>query len=86
MLELVYRMRLKRIAFGIAGSSPASRTKLESIYMTEELELSFQQAAKPMLEWLNKNTDPHATVIINSTNAELMQGIISFVTFDFVKD
>jgi len=47
---------------------------------------SFQEAAKPLIKWLNDNCHPHHTVIVTTTNAELNEGQLSFNTIEFLKD
>jgi len=43
-------------------------------------------AARPLMKYLSENHNPHTTVIVTSTNAELVGGIMSFVTEDYIKD
>ena len=38
------------------------------------------------MEWLSNNCHPHTAVIIDVTNAELVEGIATVVTKEFVKD
>ncbi len=35
----------------------------------------FRQAALPLMEWLRDNMHPHATVIVDSERAELVEGL-----------
>ncbi|WP_447885237.1 hypothetical protein [Serratia fonticola] len=46
----------------------------------------FEEAAKPLIKWLAENVHPHHTVIVTSTNAELLEGSMSFPTDEFLKD
>jgi hypothetical protein len=46
----------------------------------------FRDAAKPLIEWLNQNCHPHTKVIVDQTQAELVEGQISFVTHDYLRD
>ncbi|OKP31710.1 hypothetical protein BSQ40_00355 [Serratia fonticola] len=50
------------------------------------LRVSFEEAAKPLIKWLAENVHPHHTVIVTSTNAELLEGSMSFPTDEFLKD
>jgi hypothetical protein len=47
---------------------------------------SFEAAAKPLIQWLNENANPHASVIVDCTSAELLTGEISVYTKEFLKD
>lgn len=42
--------------------------------VTEEQQESFKQAALPLIKWLCENVHPHHSVIVTSTNAELLKG------------
>ncbi|HDS6010962.1 TPA: hypothetical protein QHX00_001021 [Klebsiella variicola] len=48
--------------------------------------ISFEEAAKPLIKWLNENANPHASVIVDATNATLFIGEISIQTEEFIKD
>lgn len=52
----------------------------------EEKQLSFEEAAKPLIKWLAENADPHHTVIVTSTGAGLLSGEWAFPTEEFLKD
>ena len=47
---------------------------------------SFELACEPLIKWLNDNANPHSTVIVNSTSAELLSGEMNYNTDKFVKD
>ena len=47
---------------------------------------SFEAASKPLIKWLNENANPHASVIVDCTQAVLLTGEISFITKEFLKD
>ncbi|MCE1976310.1 hypothetical protein LWT56_16670 [Enterobacter roggenkampii] len=47
---------------------------------------TFKAASKPLIQWLNENANPHASVIVDCTGAELLTGEISFNTKEFLKD
>lgn len=42
--------------------------------MTDEQRKSFEEAARPLIKWLCENVHPHHSVIVTSTNAELLEG------------
>lgn len=47
---------------------------------------SFEEVVKPVIKWLNENANPHASVIVDVTNATLLTGEIGFRTEEFIKD
>lgn len=47
---------------------------------------SFEEVVKPVIKWLNENSNPHATIIINSMSAELFSGEIGIQTEEYLKD
>ncbi|OUR39022.1 hypothetical protein B9J96_04470 [Enterobacter roggenkampii] len=47
---------------------------------------TFKAASKPLIQWLNENANPHASVIVDCTGAELLVGEIAFNTKEFLKD
>lgn len=54
--------------------------------MTGEKELSFENAVKPLIKWLNDNENPHAVVIVEVDKAVLYSGKQSTVTDEFIRD
>lgn len=54
---------------------------------TSETEAEFETAARPMIEWLNKNCHPHVKVIITTTDAELVEGQLhTGQIYDYITD
>lgn len=47
---------------------------------TEEQRAEFRALTEPVIEGLNKNTDPHCSVIISTVHAELLSGEIAYST------
>lgn len=47
---------------------------------------TFEEAAKPLIQWLNENANPHASVIADCTSAVLFTGEIAVNTKEFLKD
>ncbi|QHP80659.1 hypothetical protein EO763_12355 [Pectobacterium odoriferum] len=47
---------------------------------------TFEEAAKPLIKWLNENANPHAYVIVDVTTATLLAAEIEFPTQEFLKD
>jgi hypothetical protein len=52
----------------------------------QENDLSFEQVVKPVMAWLAKNKHPHMSIIIDSTRAELVEGVECVATDEFVQD
>jgi len=46
----------------------------------------FEQLAKTLIKFLNDNHNPHTTIIITPTSAEIVEGLKSFTTEEFLKD
>jgi len=54
--------------------------------LTEEQRESFESVARPMIAWLNEHCYPHVSVITDCTKAELLEGVNSFNTDDYIRD
>lgn len=52
--------------------------------MTKQQRASFESACKPLIKWLNVNTNPYSTVVVTTTGAELLSPENRFVCKDFV--
>lgn len=52
----------------------------------EQPKQTFQQAAEPLMKYLAENHHPHCTAIVSSAYAELMEGIESHSTDEFLND
>jgi len=50
------------------------QTKIQSLSGQER----FEKAVKPLMDFLMEDYHPHVTVIVTSTTAELMEGLIIF--------
>ena len=46
----------------------------------------FEEAAKPLMKFLNERGNPHVTAIVDTTNAEFLESSARFKTTEFVKD
>ncbi len=46
----------------------------------------FEQVSRLLIKFLNNNCHPHVTVVVNTTRAELSEGICTFVTDAYLKD
>ncbi|HAH0724996.1 TPA: hypothetical protein GFZ53_15955 [Escherichia coli] len=47
---------------------------------------SFEDVVKPVIKWLNENANPHTSVNIDATSAQLITGEIGIHTEEFIKD
>ncbi|HFT4686883.1 TPA: hypothetical protein ACHWAH_005490 [Klebsiella pneumoniae] len=47
---------------------------------------SFEDVVKPVIKWLNENANPHTSVNIDATSAQLLTGEISIHMEEFIKD
>lgn len=47
---------------------------------------TFKAASKPLIQWLNENANPHASVIVDCASAVLFTGEIAVNTKEFLKD
>lgn len=45
--------------------------------ITEEQHSQLEKVVRPAIEWLNENCNPHTSIIVDNTNAELVEGIAS---------
>lgn len=46
----------------------------------------FEDAARPLVQWLAENCHPHTTAVVTSTNAELLVSVEGFETAEYLKD
>jgi len=56
--------------------------------LTEEQIEEFNEKVKPLMKYLSNNKvfHPHITITINSTKAELVEGVIGFTSHEFIED
>lgn len=54
--------------------------------ITKEQSEQLLEAAKPLIQWLNDNGHPHTTAIVTTTDVEVMEGIATMRTTEFIKD
>lgn len=56
------------------------KTKVLGDYKSESLSESerFEKAVKPLMEFLLENHHPHVSVIVTSTTAELVEGLMTY--------
>lgn len=44
------------------------------------------EAAKPLIKWLNDNCHPHTKIIVEADSAELVEGVASVKTDEYILD
>jgi len=54
--------------------------------MTKDKQLEFEKLSKPLIKWLNDNTNPHNKIIIDCSSAEIVSGEFAFQTDEFILD
>lgn len=54
--------------------------------LSKEKISEFEIISRPLIKWLNENCHPHVNVILCTNRAELMEGICSFITNDYIAD
>lgn len=54
--------------------------------LTEEKRNELLEAAKPLMKFLAENFHPHAAILLNSNSAELLEGVCTVGTDEFLKD
>lgn len=47
---------------------------------------TFEETVKPVMKWLAENRHPHTKIILESNCAELLEGVESVVTNEFLVD
>lgn len=60
--------------------------KGKRMIITKEQREKFEDAAKPLIKWLNENCHPHVTVLVEPTGAELVEGVAAIVCEEFLRD
>ena len=54
--------------------------------LTKEQIENMKKASEPLMKWLNEEGHPHMTAIVTTTDCEIMEGLATHKTFEFVKD
>jgi hypothetical protein len=52
--------------------------------LNEKQRQEFEEVVKPVIKWLNNNCNPHNTIIIDNTNAELVDGVYTEHTEEYL--
>jgi len=54
--------------------------------ITKEQYKEMLDAAKPLIKWLNENCHPHCCAHVDQSTVELLEGVASAGTTEFIKD
>jgi hypothetical protein len=46
----------------------------------------FEEAVRPLMKWLAENKNPHTRVIVESSTAEVVEGVEVFNTDEYIVD
>ena len=58
----------------------------ENNMLSKEQITEFETLAKPLIKWLNDNTNPHASILIDCDSAQLNYGECIIHTEEFIND
>lgn len=72
-----------RFGFTILINYMGMGTKMQ---LTKEQKEEFENAAKPLIKFLNDRCHPHTIVQVDQVSAELLESQVTFITQEFVKD
>lgn len=53
---------------------------------TQQEEDEMLERAKPLMKWMAENMHPHAKAIVDSSHIEIVEGVVTAQTFEFVYD
>ena len=54
--------------------------------MSEDKRKEFERLSRELIEFLNNNYHPHTTIIVTSTSAELVEGLMAIHTYDYIEN
>jgi len=54
--------------------------------LNEQQLKEFEAAARPLIEWLNKNCHPHVVAIVEPGRVKLTEGVCSILINDYIPD
>ncbi len=54
--------------------------------LTKEQIEQFEEAAKPLVKFMNELPHPHFTAVVSNTHAEISEGQATVIIDEFVKD
>jgi hypothetical protein len=71
---------------GVVHGPPPTFERRLTMVITEQQRQQFEGLVHPLIEWLNNNCHPHVTVVVDSTSAELLEGLCSVKTTLYLRD
>lgn len=80
------------ISFGLKEGGKIPKVTIEWVDASEadpenfEAPKTFEAVVKPVMEWMAKNKHPHMSIVIDSINAELLEGVEGVHTEEFLQD
>jgi len=54
--------------------------------ITKEQQQEMLEAAKPLMKWMNENCHPHCKMIVGQMHMELLEGVATNKTEEFMTD
>jgi hypothetical protein len=66
--------------------SKLTQEEHQQIVKRKQLIDDFKTMADPLIQFLNDNFNPHATIIIDCNSAEVLTGEIAYHNKEFIKD
>lgn len=54
--------------------------------MTDEQYEEFVKVTRPLIKYMAENHHPHTKLIVESTRAELVEGVMNFPTTEYLRD
>ena len=54
--------------------------------VTPEQQKEFEKLARPLIQFINNNFNPHTEIVIDTTGARVVMGEMAFYTEDYIKD
>ena len=54
--------------------------------ITDEQRAELLEASKPLIKWINENGHPHIKAIVDCTTVEIVEGVATNKTEEFLKD
>ena len=54
--------------------------------LTEKQKAEFEEKVRPLMEWLGKEFHPHVKVVVDYSDAEILESSMAFRTEDYVAD
>lgn len=88
--DVRFEKGLQDLAGGPSIAEPDHKAYLDKQVQHERArnvsDLSFEAVVQPLMKWLAEHHHPHVQVIVSATTAELVEGLKSFNTFEYLKD